>query len=413
MDRWISMLNLKNNRVRAILVAMVIFLVGISWFGVLDKKSTEYVDGAIVQASVAFGVARGLNAMISTLQSTTVNFQFGAGVSLGVGEVLDPINDLVEQYSSLMKLSIGSLIVQKILLDIISDTFFKILITVFGVMLVASVFVKSGMYSNVVMKSFVFLVFLRFALVLVVALNAVVDRAFIQEQAERDVTALADLPAQVEKLREESALSPEVRASLLENIELKQAEREDLVRDKEHLEENVVHLEEVHAMAEKRAEEVASQLGAFQRYNYLSRDEGLEKARIELSEKRSALREGRSALRDAERSIADIDEEVQSMRNTLEGRSNSMLESLGAGVSGWVGNISSIGSNINFSGVRERLEDAVSTIVNVMTLFVLRTLILPLIFLFMLIKATQLIWGVDLRKVMASGSQQNAVKVEA
>ena len=48
--------------------------------------------------------------------------------SFGLGEALDPLNDLVEQYSTLMKYAIASLLVQKLLLTITSNIVFKLLL---------------------------------------------------------------------------------------------------------------------------------------------------------------------------------------------------------------------------------------------------------------------------------------------
>ncbi|MGE4292344.1 MAG: hypothetical protein AB7E32_09055 [Desulfovibrio sp.] len=84
----------------------------------LDEAGFQYIDGALVKAGAAFGAARVANAFISLLQSTEVEAGIGVGVVVGVGEVLDPINDLVERFSWVMLAALTSLGVQRFLLEV-------------------------------------------------------------------------------------------------------------------------------------------------------------------------------------------------------------------------------------------------------------------------------------------------------
>src|SRR5690554_985109 len=103
MESTFKKLDLVDNNKRRWLFGVVIGLIIISWFGFFDKLSSDYIDSSLVQATVAFGIARLFNALVSVMQSTTLEF---AIISVSVGEVLDPLNDLVEQYSQIMKLAI-------------------------------------------------------------------------------------------------------------------------------------------------------------------------------------------------------------------------------------------------------------------------------------------------------------------
>lgn len=88
-------------------------------FQVPDAAAVETVDAAFDRALVAFALARLSNAAISFLQDTEVEITpLGVGVTLAVGEVLDPVNDLVERFSWVMLLSLTALGVQKVLLEV-------------------------------------------------------------------------------------------------------------------------------------------------------------------------------------------------------------------------------------------------------------------------------------------------------
>lgn len=71
------------------------------------------------KAMVAFGLAKGLNAVISLLQGTELSLTpVGIGINLSIGEVLDPFNDMVERFLWVMLLYSVSLGIQKIVLMI-------------------------------------------------------------------------------------------------------------------------------------------------------------------------------------------------------------------------------------------------------------------------------------------------------
>ena len=96
------------------LVAVVGFLAVLP---VADDIGEGHVDDAFRRALLGYAVARGLNGAISVAQGTEVAVQpAGVGVNFAPGEILDPVNDLVERFSWIMMLAASSLGVQKVLL---------------------------------------------------------------------------------------------------------------------------------------------------------------------------------------------------------------------------------------------------------------------------------------------------------
>jgi hypothetical protein len=97
-------------------MAVVIFC---SWFAPMDSPATQQVDSGLKRALVSFATARALNAVISVAQGTEASIQpLGFGVTLTPGQVLDPVNDLVEQFSNLMLAASVVFGVQKVLIAI-------------------------------------------------------------------------------------------------------------------------------------------------------------------------------------------------------------------------------------------------------------------------------------------------------
>jgi len=96
---------------------MTVLAIGLAASGVVDDAAEEYAEDAFRRALVTFAVARTLNGVISLAQGTELALEpGGVGVNLGVGEVLDPINDLVEQFSGVMLVATSSLGLQNVLL---------------------------------------------------------------------------------------------------------------------------------------------------------------------------------------------------------------------------------------------------------------------------------------------------------
>ncbi|MEN1728764.1 MAG: hypothetical protein AAGJ52_10015 [Pseudomonadota bacterium] len=91
----------------------------LSWTGWVDRSAQEQAQSMLTRALVTYAVARSLNGVISVIQETEVAIQpAGVGVKLAPGEVLDPVNDLIEQFSWVMLASAASLGIQRLMLEI-------------------------------------------------------------------------------------------------------------------------------------------------------------------------------------------------------------------------------------------------------------------------------------------------------
>lgn len=80
------------------------------------------------QAAGAFVIAKSLNAAISLLQSIDVGFSFGASLTVSPGELLDPANDLIEKISNWLLLASGAILLERILLSINQFIVFTVLL---------------------------------------------------------------------------------------------------------------------------------------------------------------------------------------------------------------------------------------------------------------------------------------------
>jgi hypothetical protein len=96
-------------------VAVLLFLTAGIKLPLLDAVTDAYFQKAITKAGLAYATCRTINAAVSIVQESTLQLEpAGVGLSLAVGQALDPINDMTERLSDVLVTAITSLGVQKL-----------------------------------------------------------------------------------------------------------------------------------------------------------------------------------------------------------------------------------------------------------------------------------------------------------
>lgn len=190
------------------LAAVLALLTAVSWWPALDRFATATVDAALTRALAAFAVARGINGAISMAQSAEVSLEpGGVGVSLAPGEVLDPVNDLVEQFSTLMLTASASLGLQKLLVGASGWLPIKVALTLAVLAWIALAWRGTGgqaLYGA--RMAALFLLALRLAVPLGALASEGVYRAVLADEYERSAAVLDDTLALLDEQGE--ALRP-------------------------------------------------------------------------------------------------------------------------------------------------------------------------------------------------------------
>lgn len=88
---------------RNLLLALLSVAVACAWLKPFDEMAGAQAQAGFKRAVASFATARALNAVISVVQGTELSVQpLGVGVTLTPGQMLDPLNDLVERFADLM-----------------------------------------------------------------------------------------------------------------------------------------------------------------------------------------------------------------------------------------------------------------------------------------------------------------------
>lgn len=108
-----------NMKTRLILGLLALVLVMVAASGIVDRPGREYLNQSMTRTLVTFGIARALNGVISVAQGTEVAIEpAGVGVNFAPGEILDPVNDMIERFSWVMLSASASLGLQQLLSEL-------------------------------------------------------------------------------------------------------------------------------------------------------------------------------------------------------------------------------------------------------------------------------------------------------
>lgn len=84
-----------------------------------DNTADEYFNNSIQEATVAYATARVINASISIIKESELQVEpGGVGLSLAIGQILDPVDDITERLSDVLLTAIVSLGIQKLAFEI-------------------------------------------------------------------------------------------------------------------------------------------------------------------------------------------------------------------------------------------------------------------------------------------------------
>jgi len=170
----------------------------------VDSFGERYTEEGLTRSLAAFGIAKGLNGLISVVQGTEVAVEpVGVGVILTPGQILDPVNDLIERFSWVMLICTTSLGIQSILLSIFSSFYFSIAVALTLFVLVLFIWIQpqsSAVLKNIFYRLAIFLIILRFFIPLMAIASDALYKAFLEptyieskQQLEQSNTTIANL----------------------------------------------------------------------------------------------------------------------------------------------------------------------------------------------------------------------------
>ncbi len=167
----------------------------------IDKKAHAYYDKTLTHAMGTYALVRGLNAVISVVQASDIAVSpAGIGVHVAAGEILDPLNDLIERFSWVVLAAATSLGIQKALLTIFAWTGLRFILPLAALLgLTASIWPRrfEG-WSTKASRLLLLAVAMRFLLPVTALATSHIDRLFLHDHTTQANTALESVAGEAE-----------------------------------------------------------------------------------------------------------------------------------------------------------------------------------------------------------------------
>jgi hypothetical protein len=200
---------LKKKRFNRWLFTLVLLLVGVlSVTPFMDNRAAGDYEQLFQRAFVTFALARTINGVISVVQGTEVALQpAGVGVTLTPGEILDPVNDLIERFSWIMMGATISLGVQNVLLDVSAWWVIQIMVTALAAWLVIRLWYpgQGEKFNRVLFRRvFPLLLLLRFAVPVMLIANDLLYQQFLEERYQQSTEIITEAGRELEQIKAET-----------------------------------------------------------------------------------------------------------------------------------------------------------------------------------------------------------------
>ncbi|MCW8925366.1 MAG: hypothetical protein OQJ84_03840 [Xanthomonadales bacterium] len=192
-----------------LLSLLLVLLAALSTAPFVDQRAVTDYEALFQRAFITFALARTINGVISVVQGTEVALQpAGVGVTLTPGEILDPVNDLVERFSWIMLGATISLGIQNVLLDISAWWLVQALVVALAAWLVIRLWYPGQgrrTYIALFRRVFLLLLFIRFAVPVMLIVNDLLYQQFLEPRYTQSTEIITEAGKDLERLSKDAS----------------------------------------------------------------------------------------------------------------------------------------------------------------------------------------------------------------
>jgi len=188
----------------------------------LDDLGRDYTEQGLKRALVTYGIARGLNGIISVAQGTELAVEpVGVGVTFTPGQILDPVNDLVERFSWIVLAAGTSLGMQRIFLSMTSSIGVSIALSLMLLLALLMLWKSDYLHAKVklwIPRLVLVLLIIRFGIPLIALANEAVYRLFLEPTYVASMQGLESTSDNIEKVSQTPGASPAQQQGVLDRM---------------------------------------------------------------------------------------------------------------------------------------------------------------------------------------------------
>ncbi|MDH3347859.1 MAG: hypothetical protein OEM02_07145 [Desulfobulbaceae bacterium] len=215
------------------LAICLLFILTFNFVSLTSIESKQYYNEGLKRAAATYVVVRGINSILSVAQETEISASPGGmGLTIAVGQFLDPLNDLIERFSVVILMATTSLGIQKLLLTLTATPAIRYLVLISVFCLYLLILCKNYIDRNtfnILSKIFLFTIVLRFVLPTISFTGHTISKYYIDDLITQKTNELQTAHDQIGQMNVSNEQSFYARAKQSLNFPEKIDEMEDLL----------------------------------------------------------------------------------------------------------------------------------------------------------------------------------------
>lgn len=156
MQNFLSKYNITIQKILLPIFAIFVFIST----PLYDNLSKNYINNSLTNSALTYATLRGLNAAVSVIQESSINFGIGVEANIAIGQAVDPINDAIERFSDMITLSIWALGSEKIIYEV-SKT--PLMIWIVIILSLIGIFIKRDYIRKILIILIIARIFIPFS----------------------------------------------------------------------------------------------------------------------------------------------------------------------------------------------------------------------------------------------------------
>jgi len=155
---------------------------------IVDAPAASYFDKVLAKGALAYASCRAVNASVSVVKESSLHLEpAGVGMSLAIGQVLDPVDDMAERLSDVLVTALASLGLQRLsyeILTMLAPPLLGVCVIFYGLL---GFFVqeRSQRLRRLARHCIVVIAVTRFALPIAALANAALNTSFFEPRIEQ------------------------------------------------------------------------------------------------------------------------------------------------------------------------------------------------------------------------------------
>lgn len=195
-----------TNSRRGVILIILALALALCWSGQLERIAQNEADVALKRVATAFALSRTLNGIISVAQGTEIAVQpAGVGVTLTAGELLDPLNDLIERFSVLALGASISLGAQKLLTELFAEFWVNVALTGLVALYALTIFVPGlKRFESIAARTAGFAMFLRLIFAVIMLTSNWLGNLSLTERHAEAIAELTQTQSELKDLNQQN-----------------------------------------------------------------------------------------------------------------------------------------------------------------------------------------------------------------